>query len=262
MNQYHTVFFILIALFSFTSCEEVIELDLKDTEPRVIIEANGDMLTGICTVDITLSNGFYDTGDLERLNDATVVLTNESGTAYTLNESSPGHYQIENIDFETGQNYSLQVSDKDGNTYEALTTAPFHTELDSLYWEEQVFGFTGDTVYQMDAFWQDMPDVENFYRLRLTVNDTLQTDNYSLLSDEYAQGDYIQAFVPYFFDKNDKVLIQLMNIDEKTFDYFTQLSEVQGGSSAAPYNPQGNFGNKALGYFGIHYTSEREVVVE
>ena len=84
------ILFILIAFITFTSCEEVIELDLKDTEPRVIIEAKGDIKTRTCNVNITLSNGFYDVGDLETLSDATVVLSDEGGASYLLEESTAG----------------------------------------------------------------------------------------------------------------------------------------------------------------------------
>lgn len=250
-------------LLLFTSCEEVIELELEDSSPRLVIEANGDMNTGTCTVHITQTNSFYETGNPPAVENASLELTDEQGTNYTFSSLHKGVYQATNIDFQAGENYQLTVIDENGLRYEAGTQAPFSTELDSLQWEEQAFGIR-DTFFQVDAFWQDPTDAVNFYRIRLFIEEELQANEYLLYTDEFEDGEYYRRFLRYMFEEGDQARIQLMSIDKATYDYFLQLSDIQGQGldAAIPFNPQGNFNNDALGYFGVNYTSELEVVIE
>ena len=63
------------------------------------------------------------------------------------------------------------------------------------------------------------------------------------------------------FNAGNLYKIELLSMDKESFEYIQELSTIQsqGGGSSVPFNPQGNFNNDALGYFGIYYSSSIEV---
>ena len=110
--------------------------------------------------------------------------------------------------------------------------------------------------------WNEPDNQENFYRVRAYVDNVFQSDNYTLLNDVLAgDGEEITASIAQGFNENTTVEVELLSTDEAYYDYFFQLSSLsgEGGDSTTPYNPQGNFSNDALGYFGIYYSSSIEI---
>lgn len=269
MKFYHIILFLSLIILSLTSCEEVIELDLKNDEPRLVIEAQVDANTGIATVRLTMSNGFYDDISLELVNNATIQITEADGTVKDLQMMSDGFYMANGILLTEGEELSIVVVDGEGNQYNANAIVPHTVSIDSLSVVEAARpgGFGGgasfEQEYQVFTYWQDKPDTESFYRVRALRNDTL-LQSYTLVDDFQTDGE--QLFRPLFdtFVVDDTVTIQLLSMDEASYKYFSDLSAIQGQGfgSTTPFNPKSNFDNSALGYFGIFRIDEETVIVE
>lgn len=260
MNRSTNIFFIAISLFFFSSCEDVIELELNTTEPRLVIEGTLDAGNQVATVLISQTNDFYDEPPISTVSDAVVSLQGESGKVYPLEETEAGTYMANNIESNIGELFTITI-DISGETYKASTRVPHPVSLEEIEKLESFnnpLGNFGNGTIRLAANWNDPKNIQNYYRIRAYVNEEFQSGVYTVLSDEFT-GDGGPQSIPirYQFEENTTVSLELLSTDEQYFDYFFQLSSAvgEGLGSATPYNPKGNFSKDALGYFGIYYSS-------
>jgi hypothetical protein len=257
---FKTLCLLYLCCLGMTSCEDVIELDLDTTAPQLVIEANLMADVSSVVVLITRTNDFYDNSKPESVSNAVISLESNTGEVYMLTQDDPGEYKAENIQVNSGDIFTLRVALED-EFYEASTTVPFPAVLDSIEQGEFAFGPLGDDDegnIQLTAIWDDPAGVENFYRVRSFLGDSLLADVYTILKDEFqGDGEQQRATILRGFNENDRVTVELLTTDEEYYDYFFQLSTLsgQGFGATTPYNPKGNFDNGALGYFGIYYAS-------
>lgn len=254
--------FLFLGLLVFSSCEDVIELELNSAESQVVIEATLDAGNQIATVNISKTNDFYDNNSPEQVSDAVIVLQSDLGNTYTLSETSPGTYTTINVLANQGEIFNLMV-EVDGEIYEASSQTPVAVNLDTIIQANFPGGpFSDEGDILLSAVWNDPDNQENFYRVRAYVDNVFQSDNYTLLNDVLAgDGEEITASIAQGFNENTTIEVELLSTDEAYYDYFFQLSSLSGdgASSTTPYNPKGNFTNEALGYFGIYYSSSKEI---
>jgi hypothetical protein len=268
MKLYQIIGVLALIAMGMTSCEEIIELDLENAEPRLVIEAVVDAGSGNGIVYLTKSNGFYDPISIELVGGATVTITQADGTEIALSSLVDGVYLAGGIVANEGDTLSISVIDGEGNEYKASAKTPHSVAIDSL--EIVELGGNGgpfssdERIYQIFTHWQDKGGTESFYRVRATVNDTLQANVYTLADDLLLEGEAIT--IPFFqpFEGGDTVDIQLLSIDKSSYIYYNNLSSIQGGGfgSSSPFNPNSNFDNNALGYFGVLRFDSQTVILE
>ncbi len=267
MKLYQIIGILILLTVGMSSCEEIIELDLSNSEPRLVIEAAVDAESGAGIVSLTKSNGFYDPISLELVTGATVTITQADGTEIAFGSLADGIYIGTGIVAEEGDVLSILVVDSEGNEYKANSTTPHSVSIDSLELIELERGggsFGGgdeEKLYQVFTHWQDKAGTESFYRVRATVNDTLKTNVYTLADDLLEEGEAMSR--PFFdiFEGGDTVEIQLLSIDKPTYIYYDNLSSIQGFGSSTPFNPKNNFDNNALGYFGVFRLDTETVIL-
>lgn len=247
-------------LFLFTSCEDVIELDLASTEPRLVIESTLDVTSQNAQVIITRSNDFYDDAIQEKVSGAKVTLTSSSGKAYVLSETTTSDYLYENIDAEPGESFTLKV-EVEGQVHQATAKVPHPAslnEIEKLEGGANPFGGEDEGSIMLAAIWEDPAGIENFYRIRTYVNDEFQSNTYTVLTDDFrGDGSLQNVFIQQQFTENTTVEVELLSTDERYYDYFFQVSSIvgEGFNSSTPYNPTSSFDTDALGYFGIYHSS-------
>lgn len=269
MKIYQIISILVVATMSLTSCEEVITLELENAAPRVVIESTVDATNQIATVFLTKSNGFYEDISLNVVTDAMVNLTLADGSIINLPMIQDGLYAAFGFNVVEGDILTITVVDSESNEYKATEKVPHDIALDSLQVIEQEGGRfgpgggNGEVSYQIFSHWQDVADKESFYRIRSTVNDTLQAGSYNLTDDISRNGMAISQPIFQGFESGDTVKIELYSIDKGSYLYFNDLSAVQGQgfNSTTPYNPKSNFTNNALGYFGIIRSDEKTVIL-
>jgi hypothetical protein len=265
MKTYQIIAAFIFAAFLGTACEEVIILDLENADPRLVIDAVVDVANQKATVTLTKSNGFYDTPTLEVVENATVTLVRADGTTLDLSHNGNGIYTRQNLTIAIGEALTLIVKDAEGQSYQASAVAPHAIHIDSLGRNSPppTTPNTGNPEVRLIVFWQDVPNVESFYRLRLLKNDTLQPDAAIVLSDLNRDGSSFSR--PFFqtLSRGDTATVQLLSIDKNSFYYFNDLDGVEGPdfNATTPFNPRSLFTNDALGYFSIVYSDEITVIL-
>ncbi|MEM7039216.1 MAG: DUF4249 family protein [Bacteroidota bacterium] len=240
-----------------SSCETVIDVDLNDANPQYVIESNLNVEEGIVSAKVSKTASYFANDQVELLDNATVTL-DVGGTVTTMNSIGNGTYQATNIFPTAGANVQLNV-EHDGNTFDAaINPVPEKVRLDSLYSlaGEGPFSGGGNLVFVM---FNDPGAVENFYRFRVWINDTLQGGGESLFTFDDETIDGTLAEFPLFsfvFDPGDTVTIEMISIDEGILSYYESMADIVvfqgGGSTAAPANPSTNVSNGALGYFNVY----------
>ena len=256
----------LATLFIATSCEEVIELDLKSTEPRIVIDAVLDGSDGTLTVRCSKTVDFYNNNISNPISGAQIALFTNSDHSYIIEEVEPGLYVMEGYEVTSSLEYTLEVIIDDVE-YTATAVAPFPSIIQEIVVLPIDIQGPPDTIsfYSVNAAWFDVAGRENYYRIFMYKNGEKEGNSYSLFNDKENDGEVLfYSTLTYGLEPGDEIAIELLSIDTEMYHYFEQVADMQssGFSAAAPYNPKGNFNNDILGYFGICYSNKKKVVVQ
>ncbi|MEO8085206.1 MAG: DUF4249 domain-containing protein [Bacteroidota bacterium] len=250
---------LVISTFVFSSCKKVIDIDLNDSNPQFVIEANIINDGTPCTVDITKTINFSESNNFPAVTNAIVTLSDNAGNSENLQMTSNGHYTSSTITGVQGRTYTLNVN-VDGKTFNAVSTLPYEVNLDSA-WVQDLLIF-GSNSYSVIPEYKDSSGTMNFYRFKLFVNDTLDK-NIFLEDDVFTDGRTVT--IPLFgeieIEAGDTLRLQMMCIDKPAYLFFFSLASLQNGSTGAPANPVSNFSGGCLGYFSAHTLMEKTMVV-
>ena len=245
------------------SCQKVINIDLKDQDPVVMIEGVvTDSPSTPHTVKITKSVNFSEDNVFPAVTGAYVTISDNAGNSVTLNESSPGVYQNSTLPGISGRTYYLNVT-ADGKTYSASSSMPQKINLDSvLIGEGSGLGPPGSIA--ATPLYTDPAGKGNYYRFKLR-NNQQESKNIFLLDDQISDGTTNKRSLTdgdLEFKSGDTAVIMMMCIDKATQLYFYSLSQNGSGpnSSATPANPVSNITGATLGYFSAHTVQTKKNV--
>jgi len=263
-----SVILLMITAFVFSGCQKVINVDLKNETPQLVIQGIITDSIGPYKVSLTKTGSYFNQPKLPPVSHAKVVITDNTGTIDTLKERIPGLYYTSRIQGIPGRTYTLVVV-SENKRYTAVTTMHNHVLIDSLKLEKnnsQGFGFGGggrknDRV-DIHCIFND-PMEKNFYRIKVTTNDTINTLNYRLYDDQYTNGEATDLQVARA-RVGDVSRIELISLDSSTYEYYRTLRDLLRSNpifGSTPANPNTNLTNGALGYFGAYASSSKFIVI-
>ncbi len=272
MNRIVTTLFGAVCLMMLISCEEVIDLDLGNAEPRIVIEGTVTSDSGPYYVRINQSVDYGQLNDFPAVSGAMVHITDQDGNTEALEEVEEGLYATRELQGEIGKRYTVDVS-YNGERYQAASTMPSTVipiqSLSYVFEEETLFV---DEGYYVTAYFLDPIDEENYYRLKMFVNGEpyyfdqdgvpVKDDNFWLINDQFFNGKVMDFEFPQTLKAGDKVDVELHQVDKATYDYYRTLVDLMGFGGVAPANPLSNWNNGALGYFGALSVTYASVVIE
>ena len=145
MKKIKTFTQIIIATIALSSCEKVIDLDLKDVESKLVVEANITNQPGPYFVKLTKSIPFDESSIYPEVNDALVIISDEAGQSDTLNYTSNGVYKTNTTQGIEGRSYYLKIV-AEGKTYTATSTMPQKVILDNIGISVLQFGGQNNNV--------------------------------------------------------------------------------------------------------------------
>jgi hypothetical protein len=258
----------ILSVIVFSGCQKVINVDLNEAAPRIVIEGVINDRRGPYTVMISKSGSYFNQPVLPPVSGAVVIITDSSGTIDTLKEVNPGVYLTSKTRGIPGRTYNLKVI-SESQEYSGTSTMFSHVNIDSLTLvkeESQHFIFGGnnqnDTHLEIHCFFRD-PDEKNFYRMRVFKNDSINTENYRLFDDQYTNGEEIELRVARA-TFGDRFRIELLSLDKQTYEYYHTLEDLLFSNpifGSTPANPENNLSNGALGYFGAYAVSSRTLII-
>lgn len=255
-----------LAIGSFFSCTKIIDVEVNDSEPRLVIEANYDATNERVKVSLSITKNVFEGGVNPVVTGATVEVSDVNGITTPLIDQGDGTYLLENYVPIFESNYSLSVI-VDGEAYQSTTFLPSIVELDSLsqvFTEASLFGKAGYVVFMN---FKDPAGLPNFYRAVRNVNGEplVQLGEQFIFDDTFSEGN--TQTVPFFSTRHevgDSVSVEFRSYSEASYNYYSQLFAIagDGGQSAAPANPISNWSNNALGHFAAWGSDTKYVIVE
>jgi hypothetical protein len=254
-----------------SSCEEVVEVDLNEIDPRLVIDASiiKDIENGNSTAVVKLSTTtpFFNSG-IDYVNNATVTVTNSDGEVFTFEEISDGIFEFNNFDPQSDVAYTLEVV-YEGDTYSATETLQTVVPLEYVE-QRNDGGFSGEDI-ELKAFFTDPIGVENYYFFEGL---SARGDVYDTFYDEFFDGNPIFGFyLVEDLQQGDEVTFYLHGVNEQFYNFMFVLLQQSTDQSDGPFETQpatvrGNIINESnsenfpLGYFRVSEVSVLSYIVE
>lgn len=261
--------FTIALMVVFISCRKVIDVDIKNAEPKYVVEAIVSDSTGKTKVLLSATKNISESNDFPGISGATVTITDNTGIVTTLTETTAGRYEAAGFTGEPGKTYSLQVNFS-GEIFTASSTMPQKIHMDTLFTSSEIL--FGETRKLANIAYQDPPGKGNCYRYVQYINGK-KTKPIFVNNDDYSDGKYVETKLWYLVDDDenkdeeiksgDTVRIDMLCIDPAVYKYWFSIFQSATGNSqsASPANPVTNIKGGALGYFSAQTMQTRSVVV-
>lgn len=277
---------IIIIIFSLflAGCEKNITIPQPHYDSRVNIEC-GLEIGFVPTLYIYKTIPYFNVMDVSRLfvKDAVVKISNSAGTDDLVIDSTFNYLKCSydcfykgKISIEANKKYQLSIL-YNGITYSASTnTNVTAVTIDSVGYTDTFKDIYGEHEGVIPYF-HDVPNQTNYYRYEMTrtVDTTMKysggklhnscigagsvtvlEEGRSVYNDLNLNGGQISLVIePAFSHRTGSVgLVRIQSIDKVTYDFFDQLDRQKLGQLNPFVEPvflsTGQFGNKAIGYFG------------
>jgi hypothetical protein len=243
------------------SCEEVIDLDLKTTEPKLVIDASlfwyKNTSGNIQIIKLTLTAPYYD-AEVPAATGATVTVTDSNNNIFNfIEEANTGIYSNQSFTPVINGEYNLKIEYND-EVYTASETLISVAEINKIEQKNDA-GFSGDET-EIKAFYTDPANINNYYLFQF-VNTDLNTVSLDVYDDEFTDGNQIFAY----YSSEDLVagnslIIQNQGVSQRFYEYMYILLQQSKDDSGGPFQTQpatlrGNCVNETnpsnypLGYF-------------
>src|SRR5690606_3578750 len=122
--------YLCCALFLFAGCEELIDIDLNDADPRIVIEANLSDLGSVQRIRVSRTVAFDEPVNAEGVTDAVLQVSDDRGRVFSFRHEGEGYYVARDFVPESGQNYALRAAVA-GEIYESTCYMPDYVDVDS-----------------------------------------------------------------------------------------------------------------------------------
>ncbi len=270
--------YILLILFTLSqlSCEDTIDVDLNDENPKLVIDAVIKWPKGTTgenqTIKLTKTSNFYN-NEVPPASGAIVTVTNSSNVVFTfIEDANTGVYNCTNFVPVINETYTLHIV-YEGQTYTATdklyaTPAIQYTQQTNL---PPIGG--GEEIVQIKFFFQDNGSEDNFYLVGVQ-NPNYVTPDYGVISDEFFQGNLMFGF--YANDNlkpGQNLKLYLQGVSNPYFNYMNKLIAISGTNNGNPFatppatlrgniTNQTNKDNYPLGYFSLGETDSRDYLIQ
>lgn len=254
----------LVGIIAFSSCQKVIDVKLKDSDKKIVIDAVLTDKEGGCIVKLSKTKTFNESNNFTGLGGATVTIKDDAGTTIPLTETTAGIYTNPTFKGLSGHTYQLAVT-AEGKSYTASSTMPEQVVFDSVYLEKQKF-FDEEETFSNVVF-QDPGGVKNYYLFKQFINGEM-TEGSFLMDDDLSDGKKFRSTL-YLFAEDDKkiksgdvVVVEMQCIEKAVYKYWFSYDQGASGSggSASPANPVSNISGDALGYFSAQTVQRKSII--
>lgn len=271
MKTYIKLITFILVLFNFSSCEDVIDVDVSTGKIRLVVEASLDWEKGTQgnnqTIKLSTSTPYFEANSNNLVTNASVKVTNtNTNQEFVFTNQNDGTYTTTSFVPVINNEYVLEVV-YNGETYQATETLMPVVDIKKV--NQTLEGGFDDEVLDINVYFDDPPDMDNYYLVRYYEAGDL-FPYLDALSDEFFQGEEMHDFLEKADDEDtneeafipgDTVEINLYGISESYYNYMRLLIEQYFGGgdpfSSTAAEIKGNCINKtkaenyAFGYFRI-----------
>lgn len=264
---------LILVCISLVSCEDVIDVDLESSNPRLVVEASIVWQKGTSgneqKIRLSKTTDFF-SNVVPIVSGATVTVSSNSSTFNFIEVAGTGEYICTNFIPIIGNSYTLTINDG-GQIYTGTEIFQPAPTIDTIEQNNQG-GFLGDEI-ELKFIYQDNGNENNFYLQQFNSN-ILLLPEYDVVSDAFFQGNEMFGL----FSNEDliagsEVKFTLHGISERYFNYMNVLLGVSGNNGGGPFTTppatvrgnvinQSNSDNFPFGYFSLSEIDTKTYIVQ
>lgn len=257
------IIIILLTTLLLSSCEDVIQVDLKTDSPRLVIEASINWYKNTTgnrqTIKLTTTTNYYD-NIVPVVSGATVFITNSSNLIFNFIEvPKTGEYICTNFIPKIDETYTLTIQNG-SQTYQAKETLKAIAPINEIV-QNNEGGFTGNNI-EIKTYYTDPDNETNYYLYKYSYSNQV-TQNFYTDEDTFFQGNtFFSISQSDNLKVGDEVIVTHYGISKQYYNYMNVLVSIAGGSGGGPFQSppatvRGNITNTTnkdnypLGYFSL-----------
>lgn len=254
------IYVVLISLL-FTACEDVIQVDLKSSKPKLVIDASlnwfKDTPGNIQLIQLTLSTDYFNTS-IPAATGATVTVTDLNNNTFNfVEEDNTGIYRNQSFIPVINGTYNLNIT-YNNEVYEASEILTSVVPIEFVEQKDNG-GFSGNET-ELKAYYNDPKNIKNYYLFEF-INTGSKKVSLEVYDDKFTDGNQIFAFhSEEDVFAGDEFFIQNFGISNRYYEFMNILLQQSDDESGDPFQAQpatirGNCINKTnpdnypLGYF-------------
>jgi len=233
------IIYILVLCLPFLACEDVVELDLKTAEPRLVIDASltwyKDTPGRNQYIKLSLTAPYYNT-TIPPATGATVTVTDQNNNTFNfIEDENTGIYRNQSFIPVINGVYNLKISYKN-EVYIATETLQPVVEINRIE-QKNDGGFAKDET-EIKAFYSDPKNIENYYLFEF-INANSSILSLDVYSDTFNDGNEIFAYHSNEDIKpGDELIIQGYGISKRFYQYMFVLLQQSSDDSGGPFQTQ------------------------
>ncbi len=264
----------IILILSLCSCEDVVDISLNESEPKLVIDASLNWVKGTSgnhqEIYLSLTRPFF-SDEPTPVNGATVQISNTSGTVFGFSQNETlGTYETDDFEPMLNETYLLQIV-FENELYVAETQLIPVIPIDFV--EQTDNGGINGEDFEIKPNYSDPEETENFYFFSFETNIT-DFPILEVYEDEFTNGNQVFA---YYTEEDlqvgDTVTIKSYGINERFYNFMSLLltqtnSELGGPFETQPATLRGNIINQTtssnfpLGFFRASEIDEVEYIIQ
>ncbi len=261
----------------FMSCTDVIDVEVPEAAPRLVIEASIDWVKGSegneQLIKLSLSAPYFENILETAVTGASVkVIKDDDQTEVVFIDQNNGSYTTNDFVAILDQSYTLEVI-YENEVYLASETMTPVTDITAVF-QSRESGFDKNAL-EVNVEYLDPKDIKNFYLVKFQRRGDLLPTLFDM-KDEFTDGNIMTIFYEQLEDEDsgesefqpgDIVDISLLGLSVEYYNYIKLLIEQSGGAggpfSTIPAEIKGNCvnitnpDNYAFGYFRLTEVDKR-----
>jgi hypothetical protein len=279
MKSYFNIL-VILGIICFCSCEEVIDVDVPNQTPKLVVDASINWVKGTDgseqIIKLLLSTDYFSSETYVPALGADVRITNLiTDEVVQFLDNNDGDYITSDFVPVLNTDYKLDII-YDGETYTSLEKFKSVSSISNI--TQTTSGGFNDSLIEVNIFFNDPVLDENYYLVKFQEDiDLLPT--FIVLKDEFTNGNEMTIFFEKDDDDSDSdalntgdvVNIELVGISKQYYNYMSLLldqTEGQGPFATTPAPVNGNCINVsnldkfAYGYFRLTEVDQETYIVE
>jgi len=233
------IIFTLLLFSALFGCEDVVDVDLNETEPRLVIEASINWFKNTNgnnqNIKLSLSAPFFNE-NIPPANGAVVKITDSNNNSYDfIEEGDSGIYRNNNFYPVIGETYTLFI-DYNGESYIASETLKPVASIDFVE-QNNEGGFTGEDI-ELKVYYTDPAVIENYYFFEF-ISDIAMIPALEVYEDRFTDGNQIFGFyTEEDLESGDQVTIRNYGVSQRFYDFMFILLQQGSEEGGGPFETQ------------------------
>ena len=221
------------------SCEDVIDIELNDADPRLVVEASIDWFKNTTgneqSIKLSLSAPFFDEST-PPANGAIIQITDTNNNTFNfIEDGNTGIYRNTNFIPVIDQDYTLTIN-YNGDTYSATENLKSVVPIDFIE-QNNEGGFSGEDI-ELKAFYTDPANIDNYYFFEFITEISVVPD-LDVFDDTFTDGNQIFGFFSEEdLEAGDEVIIRNYGISEQFYEFMFVLLQQGSDDGGGPFETQ------------------------